>query len=149
MTSDPFQHWIVPGFIALPQLQPADVAALATAGVRLLINNRPDGEAPGEPLSQAIAAAAQAVGITYCAIPVTALNMGAVEAMRAALAGASGPVAAFCRSGQRSAALWACARALEGAEPAALIASAGRAGFDLSGLASSLRALALSRAPAG
>ncbi|MFN3287693.1 MAG: beta-lactamase hydrolase domain-containing protein, partial [Sphingomonadaceae bacterium] len=41
--------WIEPGYAALPQISPADVAALAAQGVRMVINNRPDGESPGQP----------------------------------------------------------------------------------------------------
>lgn len=140
MTSD--LTWIEPGFVALPQLAPEDVPVLAAAGVRLLVNNRPDGEAPDQPPGAAIAAAAGAAGLAYAAIPVAGLSDAAVEAMAQALAGAPGPVAAFCRSGQRSAALWALARASGGAEPATLIARAGAAGFDLGGLARILAALA-------
>jgi uncharacterized protein (TIGR01244 family) len=138
----PVLRWIEPGFVALPQLQAGDLPALAAQGVRLLINNRPDGEAPDQPPGAAIASAAQAAGLAYAAIPVAALSEEAVEAMAAALAGAPGPVAAFCRSGQRSAALWACARAMAGEAPATLIERAGAAGFDLAGLAPVLRSLA-------
>jgi uncharacterized protein (TIGR01244 family) len=142
--------WITPDFAALPQLVPGDVHRLAAQGVRLLINNRPDGEAPDQPSGAEIAAAAEAAGLAYAAIPVATLNPSAIADMRAALAGAPGPVAAFCRSGTRSAMLWACARATEGASPAALTAAAAEAGFDLSGLAPVLAALsAAADAPAG
>lgn len=134
--------WIEPGFAALPQISPADLPALAAQGVRMVINNRPDGESPGQPAAADIAAAAQAAGLAHAAIPITAPTLEAVEATRAALASAPGPVVAFCRSGNRSATLWACARALDGADPAQLIDAARRAGFDLSGLAPLLASLA-------
>ena len=39
-------------FIAVaPQLQPGDMGMLAAAGFRSVINNRPDGEEPGQPTS--------------------------------------------------------------------------------------------------
>ncbi|MFN3287928.1 MAG: TIGR01244 family phosphatase, partial [Sphingomonadaceae bacterium] len=76
------------------------------------------------------------------AIPIVVPALGAVESMRAVRAGAPGPVVAFGRRGNRSATLWACARALDGTEPGQLIAAAGRAGFDLSGLAPLLASLA-------
>lgn len=134
--------WIATDFAALPQVHPGDLPALAAAGVRLLINNRPDGEAPDQPPGEAIAAAAQAAGLAYAAIPVAGMSEEAVAAMAATLANTPGPVVAFCRSGQRSAALWACARATAGEDPATLIAAARAAGFDLVGLSPLLRALA-------
>jgi uncharacterized protein (TIGR01244 family) len=134
--------WITPGFAVSPQIAPDDVAAIAHAGVRLLVNNRPDGESPGQPPGAAIARAAAAAGLGYVAVPVAGLSAAVVDAMSAALADAPGPVAAFCRSGQRSAALWACARAAAGDDPDGLVAAARRAGFELGSLAPTLRALA-------
>lgn len=96
----------------------------------LIVNNRPDGEEPDQPLSAEIEAAARSAGLAYRHVPVAAgFPPAAVEAMRAALD--EGPILAFCRSGTRSTCLWALARAASGADPATLLAQAAAAGYDL------------------
>ena len=52
------------------QIRPEDVPAIAAAGIGLVVNNRPDGEEPGQPESAGIEAAARAAGIDYRHIPV-------------------------------------------------------------------------------
>ena len=96
-----------------PQVTEADIARAAAEGFVLVINNRPDGEGgPGQPLSQAIAAAAQAQGLHYVYLPVVsgAITPEQALAMRDALQAAQQPVLAFCRSGARSAQLYALAQ---------------------------------------
>jgi len=113
------------------QIAPADVGALAAAGLGVIVNNRPDGEEAGQPMGAAIAAAARAAGVVYVSAPVAeGIAPEAVDAMRAALA-SEGAVLAFCRSGMRSALVWAVARAGEGREVDALIAAARGAGVEL------------------
>lgn len=127
------------------QIAPADVAALAAAGVRTIVNNRPDGEEPGQPDGAAIEAAARAVGIAYVAAPIAGgIAPETVDAMRAAL-GADGAVLAYCKSGMRSAALWAVVRAGEGADVDGLIVAARGAGVELGGLKGMLSAAQRSR----
>jgi uncharacterized protein (TIGR01244 family) len=119
-----------------PQIAPDDVPAIAAAGFVAIVNNRPDGEEPGQPDGDAIRAAAEAAGLSYVAIPVTAAGFShpQLEAMTAALAGADGPVLAYCRSGTRSCNLWALAAARAGRDPTLLVAQAAGAGYDLSGI---------------
>jgi len=116
-----------------PQISPAEVAEAATRGVRLIINNRPDGESEDQPPGAEIAAAAAAHGLDYIAIPVSHAGFSApqIAAMRGALDSAKGPALAFCRSGTRSTLLWALARASAGDDAAQLAAAAARAGYDL------------------
>jgi len=116
------------------QIAPEDVAAAKAEGVRTIVNNRPDGEQPGQPAGAEIEAAAQAAGLGYAYIPVDAsgLGRGHVDAMAAALE--QGPVLAFCRSGTRSTNLWALTRALAGDDPDQIVAKAANAGYDVSGL---------------
>jgi uncharacterized protein (TIGR01244 family) len=110
------------------QIDPADIPTL---GVRTLINNRPDGEEPGQPTSADMEAAALAAGLLYRHIPVAGgVSRADIDAMAEALE--SGPVLAFCRSGTRSTYLWALARASRGADPASLVRQAAEAGYDLS-----------------
>ena len=112
------------------QIAPEQIAAL---GVTAIVNNRPDGEEPGQPTSEAIGAAAKAAGIAYHHIPVSGgISLPQVAQMADALAGSSGPVLAFCRSGTRSTYLWALARAKLGDDAETLFEQAAAAGYDLS-----------------
>ena len=126
-----------------PQIAPEDVAEIAAAGFTAIVNNRPDGEDAGQPDGAAIRAAAEAAGLSYAEIPVTPGGFSAhqVEAMAAALATASGPVLAYCRSGTRSCNLWALASASTGGDPEELTAKAAGAGYDLSGIRPALDTL--------
>jgi uncharacterized protein (TIGR01244 family) len=119
-------------FAVSPQISPDDVAAAAAEGVTLVINNRPDGEAPDQPTGAVIDAAAKRAGLDYVHIPVAGRPTAEqVEAMKAAIAGASGKVLAYCRSGTRSITIWA----LGADEPRETLLSLGRAaGYDLSGM---------------
>lgn len=119
-----------------PQITPEDVPALAAAGFKGIVNNRPDDEELGQPSGDALRAAAIEAGLLYAAIPVTHAGFSAVqvEAMADALAEADGPVLAYCRSGTRSCNLWALAEASRGGDPDALTAKAAGAGYDISGI---------------
>jgi uncharacterized protein (TIGR01244 family) len=127
-----------------PQIRPEDVAALAAAGFKGVVNNRPDDEEHGQPEGEAIRAAAAEAGLLYAAIPVTHAGFSAtqVEAMADALDAAGGPVLAFCRSGTRSCNLWALAAASRGGDPEDLTAKAAGAGYDISGIRPLLDTLA-------
>lgn len=117
------------------QIDPADLPAIAAAGVTLVINNRPDGEAFDQPPGAEIEAAARAAGLDYRHIPVAGgLAPDQVAAMTEALDGAAGKTLAFCKSGTRSTYLWALARAGQGADGGMLFEKAAAAGYDLSPL---------------
>lgn len=124
------------------QIEPDDVAAAKAQGFTTLINNRPDDEQPGQTPGAEIAAAAQAAGLRYVAIPITHAGVTAdqVAQMADALQAAPGPVLAFCRSGTRSTFAWALARHRLGDEGETLIAKAAAAGYDLSPIRSTLSA---------
>jgi uncharacterized protein (TIGR01244 family) len=126
------------GIWVSPQIRPEDMAAVAAAGVRTIVNNRPDGEEPLQPASQEIADAARQAGLGYVHIPVQG-SFSAAQVSRMAEALEDGPVLAFCRSGTRSTYLWALARASRGADAVALIGQAAAAGYDLRPLGPSLR----------
>ena len=122
------------------QLHPEDVASLGSAGITLVVNNRPDHEEPGQPLAAEVEAAVGEAGLDYLFVPVAGgLSPDQVEAMARALDQAEGRVLAFCRSGTRSTYLWALARARRGADGETLIAQAAAAGYDLSPLRPHLR----------
>lgn len=87
------------------QVAPNEVAGLAEQGITVLVNNRPDGEEPGQPLAGDIEHAAEAAGISYHFVPIIrGIGPADVESMQAALRDAEGgKLLAFCRSGTRSA----------------------------------------------
>ncbi len=119
-----------------PQISVEDVAAIKAAGFTAIVNNRPDDEEAGQIAGDAIRDAALEAGLTYAAIPIThaGFSYPQIEAMAEVLAGADGPVLAFCRSGTRSCNLWALAQARNGADADELIAKGAGAGYNLDGI---------------
>jgi sulfide:quinone oxidoreductase len=127
---------LAPGLSATGKLDRDDIDALAQQGVRTIVNNRPDGEDPGQLPAADARRLAEAHGIAYHHIPVTAatLSRSDVDALAAVLASAPQPVVLHCRSGTRSTLLWALTRLREGADPFALVAEAARHGIDIASL---------------
>jgi uncharacterized protein (TIGR01244 family) len=123
-------------FTTSPQIEIADLAEVARQGFKLVINNRPDGEAPGQPTSAEMEAAAKALGLAYRYVPVRGgPTPEQVDEVSAAVAEADGPVFAFCRSGTRSIVTWSIGQVLSGeASRDDLIDAGGKAGYDLSGV---------------
>ena len=117
-----------------PQISLSDLAAAAAQGFKLVINNRPDGEEPGQPNSAQIEAAAQDAGLAYAHIPVRGSpTWEQVEAERLLLESATGPVLAYCRSGTRSIITWSLGQTEAGTYTRAeLVALGDAAGYDLS-----------------
>ncbi|MDB5452726.1 MAG: family phosphatase [Caulobacteraceae bacterium] len=119
-------------FSVAPQIGVGDLARAAQQGFVMVINNRPDGEAPDQPSGAEIAAAAEAAGLAYVYVPIIGGPTRAqAEAVREALSEAGGPVLAFCRSGTRSINTWALGEAMSGARPDQLVAAGAEAGYDL------------------
>lgn len=119
-----------------PQLSAADIVAARAAGIRGIINNRPDGEEPGQPSAGTNAAIAAAEGLSYAHIPVRpgVIEVRDVRAFQRVLADAGGPVLAHCKTGTRSATLYAIGEVLDGRmRPSDLAALEEKAGVDLSG----------------
>ena len=135
-SSPPALAELAPGLSAAGKLDRSDIEALAQAGVRTIVNNRPDGEDPGQLPAAEARDIAEAHGIAYHHIPVTgpSLSRADVDAFAAVLASAPTPIVAHCRSGTRSTLLWALARLRDGADPAALVAEAARHGIDIAAL---------------
>lgn len=98
-------------FAVSGQISPEQVRAIAEAGFSVIICNRPDGEAPGQPDAAEIGAEAKRLGLAFHYIPVfhSGLTPENVEATRVAVAQADGPIFAYCRSGARSTNLYAIA----------------------------------------
>jgi uncharacterized protein (TIGR01244 family) len=127
-----------------PQITLEDVAEAKAAGFAMIVNNRPDGEEPEAPQGDEIANAAAAEGLAYAAIPVghAGFSHPQLDALDTLLAGATGPVLAYCRSGTRSTHLWALTRARAGDDVDAIVEAAAGAGYDLTGLRPMMDALA-------
>lgn len=119
------------------QLRPDEVAGLAQRGVAMIVNNRPDGEEPEQPLGADIEAAATAAGIAYRHVPILrGIGPADVAAMQAALDAANeGQTLAFCRSGTRSALAWALAMREQGRSREEIEAAVTAAGFNVAPIA--------------
>ena len=114
------------------QVAPHEVAGLAAQGVTVLVNNRPDGEEPGQPLAGEIEEAAAAAGIAYRFVPIMrGIGPADIESMQEALRQTEGgKLLAFCRSGTRSALVCSLAKREEGASAEEVRRSLTDAGFD-------------------
>jgi uncharacterized protein (TIGR01244 family) len=125
---------VTDGFAVAPQLGPEAMPELAARGFRLVINNRPDGEAPDQPTSKQMEDAARAAGLDYVQIPFAGRPSPELAAAVASAAeAAGGPVLAFCRSGTRSITAWSMGQAMAGKRSREeLVKLAASAGYDLS-----------------
>ncbi len=115
------------------QISPEDMADLAAAGFRSVINNRPDGEVRDQPASALLAATAAEHGLDYRYLPVVPgqLSDRAAADFADALRNLPAPVLAFCRTGTRSTSIWAL-QATGDAD--AILGMARHAGYDLESL---------------
>lgn len=119
-----------------PQIRPEDVARLAEQGFRSIVSNRPDGESADQPSFAAIETEAKKHGLEVRHLPIIAgrLTDDDVTSFKEALDQLPGPVLAYCRSGTRSATVWALAEADRRSFEDILSVTA-NAGYDMSGLA--------------
>ncbi|MGE4218037.1 MAG: TIGR01244 family sulfur transferase [Alphaproteobacteria bacterium] len=92
------------------QILPEDVPAIAAAGFKSIICNRPDGESEDQPAYAAVEAAARAAGLTVVYQPVVSsqLNDRDAQTFGEIFDRLPKPVLAYCRSGAR------CTRLFEG-----------------------------------
>ncbi len=96
-------------FAVAPQLSPEDMAAVAAAGFKSVIINRPDFEGgPDQPTAASVIAAALAAGLRVEYQPVVSGGMTAADVARFAelLQTLPAPVLAYCRSGTRCSVLY-------------------------------------------
>lgn len=122
---------LTPDLAVSEQIMPEDVPALAAAGFKVLVNNRPDAETTSDHDSRAMQQAAEAAGMRYHYIPFTPgqITPDMITAYAQAIAAAK-PVVAYCRSGNRSTVLWALTQASRLPEDE-IMETARRAGYDL------------------
>ena len=95
-------------YAVAPQVLPQEIAEIAASGYVAIICNRPDSEEPGQPSAAEIALACQSAGIGFHHIPVTVMPIPVADVLehRRIVMDSEGAVLAYCRSGQRSAAIW-------------------------------------------
>jgi len=128
-------HTINPAFSVSDQIDEHDVASVAAAGFRCVVNNRPDAEG-GTPAAL-IQAACDRHGLKFFSLPVeySLLSLSDAERFSAILRQCEPPLLAYCRSGRRSTALWALAMAAQAQAPVpALLARSAQAGVPLEDL---------------
>ncbi len=121
------------------QISASDMPAIVALGFRSIVNDRPDGEEPGQPRNAELELAAQRAGLEWRYIPVIsgAFRDEEIEGFASALRELPGPVLAFCRSGTRCSALWA----LQSDDPVEhVLATTQAAGCDISMLRPRLEA---------
>ncbi len=102
-------------FAVAPQLAPEDMRAVADAGFKSVIINRPDMEGgPDQPTSADVIAAAQAAGLAVEYQPVISGAMTPEDVARFAvlLKELPAPVLAYCRTGTRCTHLFRAAASL-------------------------------------
>ena len=125
------------------QIEPHQVAEIAEKGFVKIICNRPDVEVPDSYSSTVMAKLAAEVGIDFEVLELThqAMNDENVKKQREFFINANGPVLAYCASGTRCSVIWALGEAMSGTDVNYILDKAAAAGYNLSGLNSSLRSL--------
>ncbi|MBV6272944.1 TIGR01244 family phosphatase [Alcaligenaceae bacterium CGII-47] len=109
-------HSLSETFAVAPQLAPEDMRALADAGFKAVIINRPDGEGGAEqPTSKAVIDAARAAGLEARYQPVVSgsITQADVATFAELLHALPTPILAYCRSGARCSNLYQSAQALD------------------------------------
>jgi sulfide:quinone oxidoreductase len=118
------------------QIAAADLAAIAHAGFRSVICNRPDGEGSDQPGFSELEQAAHGFGLQMRYLPAESGKVTDEQGRQFGelMAELPKPVLAFCRTGMRSTTMWALSQS--GAMPLPqIIERSARAGFDLKGVA--------------
>ena len=134
---------LTPTYAVSPQIDLSDLTAIKAAGYTTVIDNRPDGEIPAHLHTPHMQAAAESLGLRFVANPVIggALTMENVAVQAQAMAEATGPVFAYCASGNRCSVVWALMSAKD--RPAdELIGIPAQHGYNLGHLRDQIDALA-------
>jgi sulfide:quinone oxidoreductase len=118
-----------------PQIAITDVRAIAEAGFRSIVCNRPDGEGPDQPGYVEFERAAAQHGLQARYLPAESGKVTDEQgrAFAALMAELPKPVLAFCRTGMRSTTMWALSQSSQLPLPQIIERSA-KAGYDLKGV---------------
>jgi uncharacterized protein (TIGR01244 family) len=129
---------LAPGIGVSQQLQPKAMRVVADRAYTTVIDMRPDGEAPDEPGSAQMAAAARAQHLQFAYVPVPHGDIpdSVADSLARALASRPGPVLLYCRSGRRAARSWSLVEASRpgGMSVDEILAAARASGQDASDL---------------
>jgi len=123
---------LTPHLSISPQISVSEMQAIANAGFKAIICNRPDGEGPDQPSFKEIETCANQHGLQARYLPA---ETGKVrdedgKAFDELLKTLPGPVLAYCRTGMRSTTMWALSQAGVTPLPQILEASQ-KVGFDM------------------
>lgn len=133
---------LTPDYAVSPQITPEDLAIIKAAGYTTVIDNRPDGEIPGALSAAVMEKAARELGLVFVANPVLPGNFSdsVLETQAKAMQDSTGPVFAYCASGNRSSCVWALVHA--GKRPTdELIGIPAKFGYNLEGLRDRIEAI--------
>jgi sulfide:quinone oxidoreductase len=127
---------LTPTLSVSSQVEPADIPAITAAGYKTIICNRPDGEGDNQPRFSEVEAAAASAGLQVGYLPVAPGQPSDEQAAAFGrlLEALPQPALAYCRTGMRSASLWALSRDA-GTQPDKILARAAGCGYDLGALA--------------
>jgi len=126
---------LTPNLSISPQILASDLPAIAAAGFKAIICNRPDGESSDQPGFKELEKAAIELGLKAQYLPAETGKVSDADGKEFGmlLSTLPGPILAFCRSGMRSTTMWALSQA--GVTPLPQILEASRkAGFDMQSL---------------
>jgi uncharacterized protein (TIGR01244 family) len=139
---------LTPTYAVSPQIDLADLPAIKAAGFSTVIDNRPDGEIPAHLHTPHMQAAAEAIGLKFIANPVIggAMTMENIRLQAQVMAEASGPVFAYCASGNRCSVVWAMMNAGNQSTDD-LIRTPAKFGYNLEPLRGQIDALAAESGP--
>ncbi len=100
---------LTPTYAVSPQIELSDLPAIKAAGYNTVIDNRPDAEIPPHLQTTHMKAAAEAIGLKFVANPVIggAMTMENIRLQSQVVSEATGPVFAYCASGNRCSVVWA------------------------------------------
>ena len=127
-----------------PQIEPAQISDIADKGFVKIICNRPDLEVPPSLCSSVMAELAAKAEIEFHVLELTHETMTPenIIKQRKIFIDADGPVLAYCASGTRCTVIWALGEAITGTNINYILEKTSAAGYNLSGLETSMRKLA-------
>lgn len=133
---------ITPRYFVSPQIAAEDLQALAEAGFKAVICNRPDAEVPPSHQAEAIRVAAEAAGLRFEELPLThqTMTLENVAKQRKLAEICEGPVLAYCASGTRCSIVWALGHASD-MTPDTILSKTAAAGYQLDNLRPTLEQL--------
>lgn len=105
---------LAPQVYVCGQLFESDLQLVARQGVRTIVNNRPDDESVGQPLSTDLAKTAEELGMTLVHFPVDlgAISEEAIEAFAKVCEELERPLLLFSRTGARATKIWEAAESM-------------------------------------